>query len=72
MSKGSGRMGCGGDKRLHGCRHKMWLYLESNLDYVLAWARLTFGSGYVDCTNIVRAGLALPTLLTALCKIFVI
>jgi hypothetical protein len=29
-------------------------YTESNPNYVLSRASLIFGSGYVDCTNVVR------------------
>jgi hypothetical protein len=36
---------------------KCQLYPESNPDYVLSRASLIFGSGYVDCTNVVRTGL---------------
>jgi hypothetical protein len=36
---------------------KCWPHPVSNPDYVLSWASLIFGSGYVDCTNVVRAGL---------------
>jgi hypothetical protein len=36
---------------------KCWPYSESTPDYVLSWASRIFGSGYVDCTNFVRAGL---------------
>jgi hypothetical protein len=49
-------MGCSGDK--NGFRYAAidcWPYPESNPDYVLSWASLVFGSGYVDGTNFVRA-----------------
>jgi hypothetical protein len=36
---------------------KCWPYPESNPDYVLLWASLIFGLGYVDCAEVVRADL---------------
>ena len=50
--------GRSGDKRPQGRGDKCWPYPESNSGYVLYGTSLIFGSGYVDCTNVVRTDLA--------------
>jgi hypothetical protein len=52
-----GKMGGSGNKRPHMCGYKTRFLLESNPDYVLSWAGLIFGSGYVNSIDIVGSDL---------------
>jgi hypothetical protein len=55
---GNSNMKCSSDKGPHGCGNKMLALSGINPDNVLSWAGLNFGSGYVNRTSIIRAGLA--------------
>lgn len=64
------------DKRPLGCGYKMLALSGIKSGYILSWVNQIFGSKYVDCTNIVRAGLdsaaTLPKLTTSIEEPFMI
>jgi hypothetical protein len=52
---GRANAGDNGDHGLTNAAIKRWPFSKPNPDDVLSRASLIFGSGYVDCTNVVRS-----------------